>query len=421
MNNIKKLIIVIVVIIAIISILLISIKYIDKKDKEKNFENTLTMEVKNTISVLENRNEFFAVKSCITKYLSYIALEDSELVYAILDESYTKEYGINTQNVLTKLDKYSNPIFYSDKTYVIQNTAEVYTYFAYGNVVDKDTQEKNEFKIVVRLDKRNDLFSIIPYEYVEDKKYNINLGNTITFDKDYIEDKQYNKFAFKNITDNETIIYYFNEIKDNAIYNVENLYTKLQQEYKEKRFSNIQDFKNYITKNIANIYSAKIEKYNINEYEDYKEYICIDQNDNYYIINELYPGQYTIILDTYTIDLPDYLEKYNKANVQEKTAYCINRFIEAINDENYKFAYELLSDGFKNNYFKTETSFEEYIKKYFLEKETIEFKTFKQEGDLYNTYSVILKNKQDTTEVMEKTFIVKLGEGTKFELSFNIN
>jgi len=421
MDNIKKLIVLIVIIILIILMSLIIIKYVDKKDREENFENTLTMEVENTISILDNRNEFFAVKSCITKYLSYVSLEDDEIVYAILDKNYIEEYNINRQNVLLNLDKYNNPVFYSDKIYVIQNTAEVYTYFIYGNIVDKDTMEKDEFKIVVRMDKEKDLFSFISYRYIEDKQYNIKLGNTIAFEYDYIENKQYNKFAFKNISDNEIIVHYFNEMKDNVIYNVENLYRKLQQEYRQRRFSNIEEFKNYINNNITDIYSAKVDKYDVKEYKEYTQYICIDQNNNYYIINETYPGQYTLILDTYTIDLPEYLEKYNEANEQQKTAYCIDRFIQAINDENYKFAYELLADGFKNNYFKTESAFENYAKQYLLAKEKIAFNRFNNEGNLYNTYTVTLKNKNDETNSIEKTFIVKLGEGTDFEISFNVD
>ena len=39
--------------------------------------------------------------------------------------------------------------------------------------------------------------------------------------------------------------------------------------------------------------------------------------------------KYTVILDTYTIDLPEYIEKYNKANDQQKTAYCINKFMRS--------------------------------------------------------------------------------------------
>ncbi len=73
MENIKKMIIIVIAIIVILIISLFIVKYLDKKYKEENFENTVTLEVINTIDYVKNRNEFFAVKACITKYLSYVA------------------------------------------------------------------------------------------------------------------------------------------------------------------------------------------------------------------------------------------------------------------------------------------------------------------------------------------------------------
>lgn len=421
MDNLKKIIIIVIIIIFLIIVSLFIVRYLDKKDKQENFENTITMEIKNTINLIDNRNEFFAVKSCVTKYLTYIAQEDSEMIFSMLDKNYIENYNITEQNSLSDVAKYSNPVFYNDKIFVIQDTVTVYTYFVYGKVIDKETGDISDFNIVVRLDKGKDLFSIIPYKYIEDKKLNISVGNSITLKYNEIEDKTYNKFAFKNITDEEMSIFYMNEIKDNFIYDVESSYNKLNEEYKNKRFTDLEEYKNYITKNITNLYSSKLQKYQIKEYKDYNQFVCIDQNNRYYIINEIHPGQYELILDTYTIDLPEYIEKYNKADEQEKTAYCINRFVQSLNDENYTFAYSLLASGFKNNYFKTQASFENYIKQNSLQKQNVTFEQFSNEGDVYYTYKVLLTNGDEDTSSVEKTFIVKLGEGTNFELSFNVD
>ena len=61
------------------------------------------------------------------------------------------------------------------------------------------------------------------------------------------------------------------------------------------------------------IYKLNVKKYQIENYDSYKQYICVDQDSNYYIINETNPGQYELILDIYTIDIPIYIEEYNKA------------------------------------------------------------------------------------------------------------
>lgn len=329
MENIKKIIVIVLVIIILLIISLFIVKYVNKKDREENFENTITMEIKNTINLLNNRNEFFAVKSCVTKYLSFASQEDKEIIYSMLDKNYISQYNITKENALSNIEKYTEPVFYSDKIYVIQDTMNIYTYFVYGKVIDKQTGKISEFQIVIRLDKENDLFSVIPYKYIQDNKYNIDVGNSVTFKYNEIQDNLYNKFAFKNITDQEMSIYYMNEIKNNIVYDIENSYTKLDETYRKKRFTNLEEYKKYVNKNITNIYSSKLQKFQINEYKGYNQYVCVDQNEKYYIINEINPGQYTIILDTYTIDLPEYIEKYNNANEQQKTAYCINRFIRS--------------------------------------------------------------------------------------------
>ncbi len=327
MKYIKIIMICVLVTITLISGLLIIVKHIDKKEKEISFENTVTMEVENTIDILKNRNEFFAVKSCIIKYLSYMLQEDTELIYSVLDDNYIEQYNVKKEDVLQDIKKYEEPVFYSSKTYVMPDSISLYTYFVYGRVLDKITGKMEDFNIVVRLDKENDVFSILPYKYIEDNNYNIQIGNTITFKYNKIKDKKYNSFEFENITDEEMALLYTDEVKDNILYDAENFYNKLDEEYKNKRFNNIEEYMEYVDKHISKIYSAKMQKFQKYSYKGYNQYICIDQNENYYIINEIQPGQYTVILDTYTIDLPEYIEKYNKANDQQKTAYCINRFM----------------------------------------------------------------------------------------------
>lgn len=418
MEYLKKIILIVIIIIIIVTIILIVINELDKKEKRENFENTVTMEIANTIDFVDNRNEFYAVKSCITKYLLYLSQQDSEIIYSMLDTNYITSYNITKQNAISNMDEYNEPVFYMNKLYVIQDTEEVYTYFAYGRVVDKQNSKASNLNLVVRLNKENDLFSIIPYKYVEDNNLNIQVGNTIKLPSNQIKDNTYNKFSFKSITEEDMMVYYLNEIKDMMLYDIEASYNKLDNNYKQKKFTNIQEYKNYINKNLTKIYSSKIQKYDVKQYKDYNQYICIDQNQNYYIINETHIGEYSIMLDTFTVDLPEYMEKYNKSNESQKVAFCIDKFIKNVNAENYTLAYSMLSQGFKNNYFKTLASFENYAKQNFLGKEQIEFIELKNEAEVY-IYKVTLSSKNSENK-LEKIFNVKLGEGTQFEISFNM-
>lgn len=417
MEYLKKIIFIVIIIIIIVTITLIVMNIVDKKEKSENFENTLTMEISNTINYVDNRNEFYAVKSCITKYLLYLSQQDSEIIYSMLDKNYITSYNVTKQNSISNIEKYNEPVFYIDKLYVIQDTPEVYTYFAYGRVVDKQNLKTSNLNLVVRLNKQNDLFSIMPYKYVEDNNLNIQIGNTIKLPSNDIKESEYNKFLFKSITEEDMILYYLNEIKDTILYDIEASYKKLDNNYKQNKFANIDEYKSYINKNLSKIYSSKVQKYDIKKYKDYTQYICIDQNERYYIINETYIGEYTVILDTHTVDLPEYIEKYNKSTNPQKVAFCIDKFVKNINDENYTLAYSMLSQGFKNNYFKTLNSFESYAKQNFLGRK-ITFKQVQNEGEVY-IYEVTLT--KEGANIIDKRFNIKLGEGTKFELSFNMN
>ena len=211
MEYLKKIILIVIIIIIIVTIVLIVINELDKKEKLENFENTFTMEIANTINYVDNRNEFYAVKSCITKYLLYISQQDNEIVYSMLDINYINAYNITKQNAISNIDEYMEPVFYMDKLYVIQDTAELYTYFAYGKVVDKQNSKTSNLNLIVRLNKENDLFSIIPYKYVEDNNLNIQIGNMIELPTNEIKNNIYNKFSFKNITEEDMIVYNLNE------------------------------------------------------------------------------------------------------------------------------------------------------------------------------------------------------------------
>lgn len=243
----------------------------------------------------------------------------------------------------------------------------------------------------------------------------INLINQEISEKQEV--KEANQFEYANISDDSMSIYYFNMCIEDLLYNKERGYKTLDEEYREKRFGNIDAFTNYVQQNKTELENAILQKYQKKSYDNYTQYVLVDQYDNYYIIRETAVMQYSVVLDTYTIDLPEYIEKYNSSGEQQKVALCIDRIIKAVNDKNYKFAYSKLSEGFKNNYFKTEQSFESYIKQKLPNQYDVTYLNFGNEGNLY-TCKVRLTD--SNSNAIEKTFIVKLGEGTNFELSFNV-
>lgn len=259
------------------------------------------------------------------------------------------------------------------------------------------------------------LISLLIKEIKNKNKYiNYYESNNVEIKEKY----ECNEFEFITVTVEDIITMYFNKYKYALLTDLEQAYNILNKEFREKKFGDFEEYKKYITNNIDGISKSRIEKFQIRKDENSTRYICIDQNGNYYIFNETAVMEFDIILDTYTLDLPDFIQKYNNATEQEKVALNIEKFIQAINCKDYKYAYNCLADSYKNNYFKTQQEFENYAKQNFYGNYTVEYKEFNPEGDVY-TYSVILTDKETGNQI-NKTFIMQLGEGTEFVLSFNV-
>lgn len=248
------------------------------------------------------------------------------------------------------------------------------------------------------------------YAYSEFKNYK----------EEYVpQKKKYdcNEFSIIDMDTEGVLQIYFNNFKTAVLEDAEVAFNMLDKEYREKRFGNLESFKEYITSNYNLIRGASLSSYIANEYGNYTQYVCVDSNGNYCIFRETAIMEYTILLDTYTIELPEFTEKYYNATEQQKVALNIDRFIQAINNKDYAYSYNCLADSYKNNYFKTQKDFETYVKQNFYEKNIVGYKQFDTQGELY-TYSVILTNPK-TGEQLDKTFIMQLGENTDFVLSFN--
>ena len=200
---------------------------------------------------------------------------------------------------------------------------------------------------------------------------------------------------------------------------IKNIYNLLDDEYKEKKFGNIDGFKNYIELNKETFLNMEIQKYARYYYDGYTQYVALDNFGNYYIFNETSTMNYKILLDTYTINQPEFIEKYDSASDVEKAGYNIDKFITAINTKDYNYAYNHLAQSFKQNNFTTLESFINYVQNNFYSKNNYEIKNGTKEGDYY-VYTVnITDAEQDTSKLVQKNFIVNIKDNREFELSFN--
>lgn len=252
-------------------------------------------------------------------------------------------------------------------------------------------------------------------------KNNTYVDKSIKPEERYTQVKQKyecNEFSFANVNTEDLILIYFNKYKNNMANNIQEAYDSLDEEYRNKRFGNINEYRIYVNNNYSKLMSATLKNYQVDTTNsDYTRYICTDNSGNYYIFRETAIMQYKLILDTYTIDLPEFIQKYNSSNENQKVALNIEKFITAINSKDYKYAYNCLAGSFKNNYFKTEAEFENYARANFYENNTVTYNNFEKQGDLF-IYSVTITDAK-TENKKQKTFIMELREGTEFVMSFD--
>lgn len=434
MKKVKYMIIALVIIMVIIGIMLLVIKTREKNNKE-NLITDIEYEVENdNYSEIQQINEYLEIKKCVSIYLSYLNVNAAECygydedgnyinlasdedinsnIINLLSDEYINKNSISISNVRNYIYQIEDESFFIPLEIISKgNSDNVKTFGVYGLIETQDFVPITECFLIVNIDENNMTFSIEQFDN-KDEIYNVkvNIPNEI-------QEKDNNVFSELGLIQEELIQEYINDFKRLALAYPDKLYNDfLDEEYRNKRYGNLEAFRKYISENKDRIESINLEKYQVTDYVGYTQYYAIDENGKYYIFNAENPAKYKILLDTYTIDLPEFTEKYNSATEQQKVALNIDKFMQAINAKDYKYAYGCLADSFKNNYFKTQAEFENYAKENFFEINTIEYNEFNTQGDVY-TYSVILKDKS-TGDQKAKTFIMRLGEGTDFEMSFN--
>ena len=459
-NLIKIAIIIVILIIITITLLLFKHTFVKENTSTSNVEQIANIP---TVEQIYMTNDYFTVKEIIKTFYKNCkelnskaedidtynlpltgeelskhvekAIQSKEnlakrIIYGILDESYINEFGLKEDDIKQKFGIQNEVEIVIQKIYRSQNSTSISNYFIYGICIDTKTNQKEEFNFMIVLDTTNNTFSMFPKEYLQKHGYDkVNIGDNVKNDIGEVANNGYNIIKTVSAEDSTVAKEIFYNYKNSILYDTENAYQMLEETYREKKFGDLEEYKRYVQNNYDNIKNSVVNQYQVVEYDDIKEYVCLDQNSNYYIFDILADGNYKVYLDTYTIDLPQFTEKYNKANAQEKVALNINKFIAALNAQDYGYIYSKLADSFKNNYFENEESLKEYLVNNLYENNEVEFEDFAQEGTIY-TYKIkvtkiILEDEKEryygkNAPSQNVNIVMQLNEGTDFIMSFSI-
>ena len=213
---------------------------------------------------------------------------------------------------------------------------------------------------------------------------------------------------------------YLNDYINKALNYPELAYNLLDEEYRNKRFESIEDYKIYISDNKKHIENITMVQYGEKDKENYKEYTVVDNFDNYYTIKEKGIMNYTILLDNYTIKSDEFITTYNKASEAQKVATNIEIFMKMLNNKAYKNAYNCLASEFKQNYFKTADEFKNYAQENFYDTNYISVSNVQTKSNVYTCTANISSGISVAADEMEKSFVIKLKPNAEFELSFEV-
>lgn len=443
MEKSKKVLIMLLILLIMIGIIVFALIQLEQADKSKTENDISQVEdiQGKSFEEIKDYKTYFSVKEVINNYITYMkqingdeyvdtsrlnmtkaevaeAMQEDGLdaIKSILDDDYKKNVSDNSiiqiQNQYKQNGTYDKEVTYSlniDNVYECQLTNNIIITLAEAKLNGK------ELNVLVKFDNKNNTYSMFLDDYVSKYNYNKNMDKKdFNISKNEIIKNSYNNNIKVDDSEVYVITQYFSDFRMKMLNDTEVAYRELDSDYAQKKFGDYSNFQNYINENKESITYAEINKYQVVENSDNKEYICIDENGKYYIFVESGIGKYTVVLDTYTIDLPEFLTKYNSSNERIKVGMNIQKVFDAINDKDYEFVYNKLDSSFKQNNFKTLSEFKDYAEKNFVGKQ-LKYDECQQQGSIY-VFNITIT---DGTNQTGKNVIMKLLDGTDFVMSFN--
>ena len=420
MNKKNLLLIMIVLLIAIVCILML-IMNLDTKNNEEPIQENYTEGI---IEKVTDRDIFYMVENSVNTFYKYYFSsnretgDNSSILYNLLDEKYIKFKNITKENLYTIVPSKDISKVNVYDIYVSKQSEDISIYIAEG-VLRENDNNLSDFQIMIKTDSKNKTFSILLQDYIMAYHRNVSEGQNLKIDElNSIKRNRDNIYVLEEISDNTYVQDLFNRFKEELLYNTQLLYKHLDEEYRNNKYPKLEEFQEYITNRKEQNIHIKIKKYQKAEYNDYTQYVGIGEYGEYYIFRETGTMNYTILLDTYTVDLPEFLQKYNEANSINKVGYNIQKCIEAINNKDYNYVYNKLDFEFKANNYNNLKVFEDKLTNNLFDKNEIKSVSIYYEGDVY-IYKLKILNQKDTSQEKNMTVIMKLKEGTDFVMSFS--
>lgn len=384
------------------------------------------IKLNNVLMYVQDRTEYFSIKNIYKKYVSYSESGMNKELLSQFSENYIKSKEINENNVkkIVNIDTIENPGLYGsytciiDKMIVSEINENQKMYLIYGKYILRSTSKVQTLNLMVIVNNNDNVYCIYPYEYMKEKGYDkYNIGQKVALENIQITRNDYNQKEIVTKTDSELSSELMDDFNILLISDKKEAYDKLNTQYKKQKFPDYTKFEEFLSNKK---YIPTINQYRVYSKDDYTDYICTDQYNNYYIFR-VQGGvmRYTVFLDNYTVELDTFKENYNNGDDQTKVSIQIGKIKQMINSKDYSTIYEKLNNAFKNNNFKSVSELKNYLEKNLYEQNSINIENIIQK-DGYYACECTLTNYKMKSETKNMSIIIKLDDFDNYEISFNI-
>ena len=255
----------------------------------------------NMVENISDINEAYCVKTCSQKFYLYCKdyrNSNPASIYDLLDKEYVKKYKIDKNNIEKYIDPISSDIYEINNVYIIQRKDNYYMYLVKGYELYKNTNKKNEFNFVLKIDYKNCLFSIYLNPYIVDNNLiKLNLGDKVDLKIDHIKGNYNNNFnkSVQSIQNNVKDI--FSDYKNLCMFYEMYSYEVLSEDNKKEIFPNYEVYDKYILNRFKDIVMSNIIKFETEIKDDNVKYICYDNYGIKYIFNVKSYITYSVKID----------------------------------------------------------------------------------------------------------------------------
>ena len=417
-KNLKNIIFIVIVCIIILITIIIGLKIVINKNnperiklnemqriKEEHYDNPVYIHHGQKPEKVKNASVFYTVDACVQKYLGFLATKNDNAIKSVQDN--------NLQEV--NIDNYNEQLEYETRLVYVLSGEKFVTYYVQGNI------SNNDVYFILNTDISNKSFYIAS---ISSDNYNNKINEEVNEDiktENIIELNEYNQIVNVTMNDEKICDKYLKYYNNLLLKNPEKAYQLLDDDYKNKRFSDIDEFKNYIKERELAIKKCYLDEYTVELKDNKTVYIIKDTYNYYYEIAAESVMEFKIKMDEYTILSDEFNNKYKELSSKDKASTNVAIFMQMINNKDYKHIYEKLDKEFKNNNFKTEEEFEEYCKSNFFVVNDYNIDESNVEGEIYS-YSIYISNSIAIRDKATKnlTIVMQLKEGTDYVMSFSM-